>query len=61
MGSYNLFDFSRREHMIKERTAAQVSMAETALELTKAKVAAASGAAVPPGFVAAHLGEFTTM
>jgi outer membrane protein TolC len=40
MGSYNLFDFGKREHTIKERTA-QVSMAETALELTKAKVAAA--------------------
>jgi outer membrane protein TolC len=40
MGSYNLFDFGKREHTIKERTAG-VSMAETALELTKAKVAAA--------------------
>jgi outer membrane protein TolC len=40
LGSYNLFDFGKREHTIKERTA-QVSMAETALELTKAKVAAA--------------------
>lgn len=40
MGSYNLFDFGKREHTIKERNA-QVSMAETALELTKAKVAAA--------------------
>ncbi len=40
MGSYNLYDFGKREHTIKERTA-QVSMAETALELTKAKVAAA--------------------
>jgi outer membrane protein TolC len=40
IGSYNLFDFGKREHTIKERSA-QVSMAETALELTKAKVAAA--------------------
>jgi outer membrane protein TolC len=40
MGSYTLFDFGKREHTIKQRTA-QVSMAETALELTKAKVAAA--------------------
>jgi outer membrane protein TolC len=37
--SYTLFDFGKREHTIKERHA-QVSMAETALELTKAKVAA---------------------
>ena len=40
IGSYNVFDFGKREHAIKERNA-QVSMAETALELTKAKVAAA--------------------
>jgi Outer membrane efflux protein len=40
MGSYTVFDFGKREHTIKERTA-QVSMAETGLELTKAKVAAA--------------------
>ena len=40
MGSYNLFDFGKREHTIQERNA-QVSMAETALQLTKAKVAAA--------------------
>ena len=40
MGSYNVFDFGKREHTIKERNA-QVSMAETALELTKAKVSAA--------------------
>lgn len=40
MASYNVFDFGKREHTIKERNA-QVSMAETALELTKAKVAAA--------------------
>ena len=40
IGSYNLFDFGKREHTIRERNT-QVSMAETALELTKAKVAAA--------------------
>ncbi len=40
MGSYTLFDFGKREHTIKERTAG-VSMAEAALELAKAKVAAA--------------------
>jgi len=40
VGSYNVFDFGKREHTIKERNA-QVSMAETALELTKAKVTAA--------------------
>jgi outer membrane protein TolC len=39
VGSYNLFDFGKREHTIRERTA-QLGMAETALELTKAKVAA---------------------
>ena len=39
MGSYTLFDFGKREHTIKERTA-QVSAAELAVELTKAKVAA---------------------
>lgn len=38
MGSYTLFDFGKREHTLKERNA-QVSMAETALALTKAKVA----------------------
>ena len=38
--SYTLFDFGKREHTIKERNA-QVGMAETALELTKAKVATA--------------------
>ena len=36
----NLFDFGKREHTIEERDAG-VSMAETARELTKAKVAAA--------------------
>jgi len=40
MASYTLFDFGKREHTIKQRTA-QVGMAETALELTKAKVASA--------------------
>jgi len=35
--SFTLFDFGKREHTIKERKA-QVSMAETALQLTKAKV-----------------------
>ena len=40
MGSYNLYDFGKREHTVKERNA-QLSMAETALELTKAKVATA--------------------
>jgi len=39
MGTYTLFDFGKREHTIKERTA-QVSAAELAVELTKAKVAA---------------------
>jgi outer membrane protein TolC len=39
MGSYNLFDFGKREHTIRERSA-QLGMAETALELTRAKVAA---------------------
>jgi len=40
MGSFTIFDFGKREHTIKERNA-QVGMAETALELTKAKVASA--------------------
>jgi outer membrane protein TolC len=44
MGSYNLFDFGKREHTIKERTAT-LGQAEAALELTKAKVAAAVKAA----------------
>ena len=35
MGSYNLFDFGKREHTIRERSA-QLGRAETALELTKA-------------------------
>ena len=36
MGSYNLFDFGKREHTIKERNA-QVSLAETALERRRLK------------------------
>jgi outer membrane protein TolC len=40
MGSYTLFDFGKREHTIKERSAT-LGQAEAALELTKAKVAAA--------------------
>ncbi|HWB82531.1 MAG TPA: TolC family protein [Bryobacteraceae bacterium] len=39
VASYNIFDFGKREHSVKERRA-QVEMAETALELTKAKVGA---------------------
>jgi hypothetical protein len=39
MASYTLFDFGKREHAVKEARA-QVGMAETALQLTKAKVAA---------------------
>lgn len=39
MASYTVFDFGKREHTIKERDA-QVGMAEAALQLTKAKVAA---------------------
>jgi outer membrane protein TolC len=39
MGSYNLFDFGKREHTAKERST-QLAMAETGLQLTKAKVAA---------------------
>jgi outer membrane protein TolC len=39
VASYNLFDFGKRENTIKERTA-QLEMAETALQLTKAKVSA---------------------
>ena len=40
MGSYNLFDFGKREALVKERRA-QLEMARTALELTREKVAAA--------------------
>jgi outer membrane protein TolC len=39
MASYNLFDFGKREHAVKEARA-QLGMAETALQLTKAKLAA---------------------
>src|SRR5262249_31957504 len=39
MASYTLFDFGKREHAVKEARA-QVGMAETALQLTKAKLAA---------------------
>jgi outer membrane protein len=39
MVSYNIFDFGKREHAVKEASA-QLGMAETAVELTKAKVAA---------------------
>ena len=39
MGSYNVYDFGKREHSLKERKA-QVEMAELAAQLTKAKVAA---------------------
>jgi outer membrane protein TolC len=40
MGSYNLFDFGKREALVKERRA-QLDMARTALELTRQKVTAA--------------------
>jgi len=40
MGTYNIFNFGKREYSIKERSA-QLQMAQTALELTKAKVSAA--------------------
>jgi outer membrane protein len=39
MASYTIFDFGKREHAVKEARA-QVGMAETALQLTKAKLAA---------------------
>jgi len=39
MASYTLFDFGKREHAIKEAHA-QLEMAETALQLTKMKIAA---------------------
>ena len=39
MASYTLFDFGKREHTVKEARA-QLGMAETALQLTKAKLAA---------------------
>jgi outer membrane protein TolC len=38
--TYNLFDFGKREHTVKERST-QLEMAQAALELTRAKVAAA--------------------
>jgi outer membrane protein TolC len=40
VGTYNIFDFGKREHTIKGADA-QAEMAELGLELTKAKVAAA--------------------
>jgi outer membrane protein TolC len=40
VASYNIFDFGKREHTIKERNT-QVEMAEAALALTKAKVGSA--------------------
>jgi outer membrane protein TolC len=40
IATYNLFDFGKREHVIKGANA-QAEMAELALQLTKAKVAAA--------------------
>jgi outer membrane protein TolC len=36
MGSYNIFNFGKREYSIKER-GTQLKMARTALELTKAQ------------------------
>ena len=39
MVTYNLFDFGKREHAVKEARV-QLEMAEIALQLTKAKVAA---------------------
>jgi outer membrane protein TolC len=39
IASYTLFDFGKREHAVKEANA-KVGMAEVALQLTKAKVAA---------------------
>lgn len=39
MASYNLFDFGKREHTVKEART-QLEMAELALQMTKAKVAA---------------------
>jgi outer membrane protein TolC len=40
IASWNIFDFGKREHTIKERST-QLEMAQTALQLTKAKAAAA--------------------
>jgi outer membrane protein TolC len=39
MATYNIFDFGKREHSVKEASA-QLGMAEIAVQLTKAKVAA---------------------
>jgi len=39
LGTWTLFDFGKREHAVKEARA-QLGMAETALQLTKAKLAA---------------------
>jgi outer membrane protein TolC len=39
MVTYNLFDFGKREHAVKEARV-QLEMAQMALQLTKAKVAA---------------------
>lgn len=39
MVSYNVFDFGKREHAVKEASA-QLGMAELGVELTKAKIAA---------------------
>jgi outer membrane protein TolC len=39
MATYTLFDFGKREHAVKEARA-QLGMAETALQLTKLKLAA---------------------
>ena len=43
IGSYNIFDFGKREYSMKARST-QLRMARTALELTKAKVAASARA-----------------
>ena len=43
IGSYNIFDFGKREYSMKARST-QLQMARTALELTKAKVAASARA-----------------
>jgi hypothetical protein len=40
MASFNVFDFGKREHTIKERRS-QLEMAQIAVQLTKAKAAAA--------------------
>ena len=43
IGTYNIFDFGKREYSMKARSS-QLRMARTALELTKAKVAASARA-----------------